>query len=318
MNYSILGSDRYRCRLELTKIIQSYKDKLDEFDTVTMDASSSDFKMIHLYDEMNIIPFFNEIKLIIVKNPSFLTSTGSLSDHDSKLFETILEEGIHNVIVVFYGSIVVDKRKKIVKLLQKHSQSIDCDCLDEAAFQVWVKRAFNSKKITLTNDAMNELFSRLPLSLEVFENELTKLECYSSSLTKEDICHLVPKLLDEDVFLLVNAACSKRLKDAMHYWQDLAVLNKDPIYLVALLASQFRFMYHVKLCMESNMSREQIISTLKAHPYRVKKTMDSLFGVSLSWLLSILNDLATLDQNFKSGIGDKKLSFELFIINTAR
>ena len=104
------------------------------------------------------------------------------------------------------------------------------------------------------------------------------------------------------------------LKTALRLWNDLCVLNKDAIYLIALLASQFRFLYQVKTLMMQGYSKNEITSELKAHPYRVQISMQNCAHLELAHILHILAQLADLDQKLKSGQLDKKLGFELFLM----
>ncbi|MEG0362156.1 MAG: DNA polymerase III subunit delta, partial [Longicatena sp.] len=55
-------------------------------------------------------------------------------------------------------------------------------------------------------------------------------------------------------------------------------------------------------------------SILKAHPYRVKMSLQSVDYLSINELFSILNQIAQLDQDMKNGKIDKKLGFEMFLI----
>ena len=51
---------------------------------------------------------------------------------------------------------------------------------------------------------------------------------------------------------------------------------------------------------------------LKVHPFRVKKAHEAVARLNSERLLEILNDLAELDQRFKSGTLDRRLGFEMF------
>ncbi|MEG1732805.1 MAG: DNA polymerase III subunit delta, partial [Longicatena sp.] len=102
---------------------------------------------------------------------------------------------------------------------------------------------------------------------------------------------LVTRPLEEDVFLLVNAVVERKMKDAFHLWQDMCVLNKDAIYLIALLAGQFRFLYQVKALMLRGLYKEEIVSELSAHPYRVQLTIETCKNLNIDYLLAILDKL---------------------------
>ena len=116
------------------------------------------------------------------------------------------------------------------------------------------------------------------------------------------------------MFALVNAVVEKNISKAFYIWNDLCVINTDSIYLTALLASQFRFLYEVKVLVQQGQTKEEIVSSLHAHPYRVKLAMKSVEYLTSDYLMQMLAKLADLDQKLKSGLLDKKLGFEMFLL----
>ena len=81
-----------------------------------------------------------------------------------------------------------------------------------------------------------------------------------------------------------------------------------------LLAAQFRFLYEVKALMLHGKGKDAIKDELKAHPYRVQLAMKTAQRLGIGYLMHILEQLATLDQNMKAGRLDKKLGFEMFLL----
>ena len=92
-------------------------------------------------------------------------------------------------------------------------------------------------------------------------------------------------------------------------------MNKEPIFMISVLASQFRFYYQVKTLLVSGLNENDITQELKAHPYRVKLSVKAVGAVSCDQLLKVLAMLADTDQKIKSGLLDKQLGFELFLIH---
>ncbi|MEG0238800.1 DNA polymerase III subunit delta [Anaerorhabdus sp.] len=318
MNYLILGSESFLLRKELKKIIAQNGNDSNSMDTIFYDGQSSDFSIHTVLEDCNTPPFFNEKKTVIVNNPTFLSAQKSLSDNEIASLEKYLKNAAYDADLIFYGDVTVDKRKKIVKLIQSNARCYQFDRLSPQDFKTYVLKNIKENHIELTSDGKEELLSRLPSDLENFHSELEKMILYGKPMNKNDVMHLISRPLDEDVFHLVNDVVSRNIKGALHLWNDLFVLNKDPIYLVALLASQFRLLYQVKTYLDMGQSEKDIVKELKVHPYRVTKAIESLRGLSKDRCLDILNALAELDQSFKMGLLDKKVGFELFLIRTAR
>ena len=107
----------------------------------------------------------------------------------------------------------------------------------------------------------------------------------------------------------------KNVKKMFSIWEDLQILNKDPIYLIALIASQFHLLFQVKCAMIKGMhDQSEIASLLSVHPYRVKLALPVCARLSVDTIMDLLHRLADLDQSIKSGKLDKKLGFEIFLL----
>ena len=208
----------------------------------------------------------------------------------------------------------LDARKKIVKKVQKTCKVLQFRRLDEQGKAQYINDQIKKRGLHVDQDALNMLQKRLPLDIRIMQMEFDKLELYGGTITCELVSNLVSRPLEEDVFQLVDAVVKKNVKSAFHIWQDLCILNKDAIYLIALLSSQFRFLFEVKVLSQKGMLKADIADYLKAHPYRVQLALSSVYNLSTQYLMHILEKLATLDQNLKAGRIDKKLGFEMFLL----
>lgn len=319
MNYLLYGAESYRLKKKLNELIQAADPQGSGMNVFFYDAAASGFQLRSVLDDAWTIPFFAEKKAVIVRNPIFLTGSGSLNEKDTAALEKYLEHSCPSTDLIFCGDFDnVDQRKKLVKKIQKTCRVFTMKRMNEQEFRAYVSQQLSANQLILSRDAMEELMQRLPLDMDAFHQELAKLVLYSTRISREDIVHLVSRPLDEDVFHLVNAVITRNLKQAMHLWRDLDVLNKDPIYLVALLASQFRLMAQVRMLMDRRLDEAQIAQQLKVHPFRVKKAREAVYAMNSQRLLDILSDLAELDQKFKSGTIDRKFGFEMFLIKASR
>lgn len=318
MNYLIIGNEQFLLKKQLNQILKDNSLEDNSMDTIFYDALSNDFMISSVIDDCNIPPFFNKKKTVVVNNPSFLGTQKGLSDHDAEILEKYLKNPSLDADLIFYGDITLDKRKKLVKLIQSTCRTFQLDRLSSQEFSAYVSKQLQHSHVQITADGKSELMSRLPNDLENFHSELEKMILYGKELDKEAITKLISRPLDEDVFHLVNDVVNRNMRNALHLWDDLYMLNKDPIYLVALLASQFRLLYQVRTYLDMGYHEKEIQKELKVHPFRITKAIESLRGLSKERCLEILNALAELDQSFKMGLGDKKAGFELFLIRTAR
>lgn len=312
MNYVLYGEEHYLLQDTLKRIIAKYVKEENEFDTVSYDAANTDIQVI--LEDATTIPFFSEYKVILVHHANFL-STSNDTDIDVKALEQYLDHPMNSTVLILMGEFEkLDARKKIVKKVQKCCKVLQFRKLDAERKQNYIRDEVKKRNLNIAGDALQELQQRLPLDVGTIHMEMDKLELYGEHITKDTVMKLVTRPLEEDVFQLVNAVVEKDLRKSFHMWQDLCVLNKDAIFLIALLATQFRFLYQVKACMMQGQRKDEIVARLAAHPYRVQLTMQSAQRLSITYLMEILERLATLDQNLKAGKLDKKLGFEMFLL----
>ena len=319
MNYFIYGSEGYLLKKELNKIIKS-DDLNDHINAVYYDGMASDFSVEQIIEDANTISLFTERKVIIVNNPSFLFNQ-TLSDEQLLTFEEYLHDSSTFTTLIFYVETneqnSIDQRKKIFKLLVKNCRTIHIGSLNADDFRRIVVDDLRKYKIIIDKKAVEELIARLPIDIANWKTELSKLKLYGKNLNKNDISFLISRSLDDNVFIMVNAVMRHNLKLAVEAWRDLAIMKHDPIELIAILASQFRFMYQCGI-LARKYDNKQIADILNAKIARVNITMNNSRNITTTQIMSLLAKLADLDQKIKLGIIDKQLGFELFLIEATR
>lgn len=82
-----------------------------------------------------------------------------------------------------------------------------------------------------------------------------------------------------------------------------------------MLANKFRMMYQSKLLIQKGYTINDIATNLGSHPYPVKLAIEKGREYSSDLLLTYIEKLADLDFNIKSGVIDKELGLELFILS---
>lgn len=312
MNYVLYGEEQYRLKRTLETIVKEYLPDENDLNLVRYDAMHTDIATI-IEDAMTV-PFFSSYKVIIVDHANFLSTLNNTAS-DIKVLESYLQNPCDSTVLIFTGDFAkLDTRKKIVKTIKKMWKVLEFKKLDEVGKNSVINEEIQKRKLNITENAKQILLKRLPLDMETIQNEMTKLELYQGLLDENAVSSLVNRPLEEDVFQLVDAVVEKNKRKAFHIWQDLCVSNTDAIYLIALLAGQFRFLFEVKNLMIKGYGKDEIARVLNVHPYRVKLSMEKARSISIKSLMSMLDKLANLDQKLKSGLLDKKLGFEMFLL----
>ena len=90
--------------------------------------------------------------------------------------------------------------------------------------------------------------------------------------------------------------------------------NEEPIKIISILADNFRLMYQSRELQKIGYNIFDIGSTLEENPYRIKFILEKSREYTSKKLLELINELADLDLEIKTGKIDKALALEMFII----
>lgn len=312
MNYILQGEQRYLVDKKIQQIKKQYIEDENSFNVIAFDMNKNNIQEI--VDELNTIPLFGNHKMVIVENALFLSNKHD-SKHDiDRLMDYIKQPAEYSVLILICSE-NLDNRKKIVNEFKKHMELFQYNSFDENQKITFINEQLKKYQIQIEKDAYQELIQRLPMDLQIIHKELLKLSLYPEKLNLNSIQSLIQLPLEEDVFRLVNAVVEKNKKIAFLVWDDIYFIQKDSLAVIYMLASQFRFLYQVRSLLENRYDKTKIAQELHAHPYRVQLAIQTCQKRTLQELNEILNELAKLDQGIKSGSIDKRLGFELFLLN---
>ena len=152
--------------------------------------------------------------------------------------------------------------------------------------------------------------------LMILNQEAIKLMTYKSDkvINREDVLALCSSNSNNDIFDLINAVVNKDKDSALTVYSNLIKCNEEPIKIIITLANQFRLIYQCKELYKKGNSEDSISKILDVHPYRVKLALEKSRNYSSNVILNYLESLADIDNNIKSGVIDKNLAFELFVL----
>lgn len=316
MIYLLHGEEHYLIKREIKRLIDKYVTYEKEMNTMYYDATKT--SMEEIIADAYTLPFFSEYKAIIVQNAMFL-STGNSTDTNIELINKYLSNPNETTLLIFVlEDANLDNRKKLVKQLIAQATVLKFSQFNDFERNKFIEKELKNRKISFTNEALQEFNYRVGYSAQRILTELDKISVYSNHIEKEDVIALVIRPLEENVFDVFNYLIRKDFKKAYSLWKDLDALNIDSITLIANLASQYRFLLQVYILYNQGLNQNEITKELSAHYYRVQKNLELLHYVNEKEMMEKLNLLATLDQRIKAGLLDKRQGFELFLIKETK
>lgn len=274
-----------------------------------------------LVQEAETLPFFGDRRMIVGHHAHFLTTgknpTGIQHDADSLL--KYLEDPLpSSIIVMTVYSEQLDKRKKVVKALQKKAFTLSFPPLKGKELMDWIQERFTKQQVTIDPSALKELVLLVGEDLQLLNQECTKLITYvgkGGMVTRQTVSELVPRTLEHNIFKLTEKMAERKIDQAFMVWQDLLFQKEEPIRILALMIRQIRLMLQVKTLAKKGMSEKEMARFLKVHPYPVKLALKNGAKFSESQLRQFLISAIGTDQDIKSGKADKEMAVEQLLFS---
>ena len=311
-----MGTEKYNLRRRRNEIVR----KLIGDDEINISVyRGSEWEISELIADLQTVPFFSDNRVVIVENPGFIVSPKVNDEPFVNALVSYFKKPNESTTFIIYIDQNIDRRRKALNTLVKYMKREVYDTLNEEDFQQAVNEDLRNSGLKLDFDSRSELMQRLPLDLDNWKNELEKLKLYPEKIDREVIRQLVAKPLESNVFELTNAVNTRNTARAIEVYHDLLVNNKNDIQgLIGLLAGQFRFMLQAVTLMEQGYNQKEIAEQLNCREGRVYMAFKNSGSRNSRQLLKVLDSLAQLDQNIKSGKVNPQLGLELFLVETTR
>ncbi|CAM4311556.1 DNA polymerase III subunit delta [Paenibacillus alkaliterrae] len=319
--YVLYGKDRYRLQQFVDVLTESmFKAEERELGIVKFDTAETSIDEAVL--EAETLPFFVERKLILIRDATVLAAGGKeggkVEHRPDRLLQYIENPSESSVIVFAVHAEKLDERRKLVKTLKDRNSLIPFPELDAAQLKQWmIKRAADQKR-TLTVEAAELLLIRAGANMQQLAQEVDKLCLHAGeggSIDVEQAGLLTAATVEEDVFALVDAIAELRIDRAVRLYRELLVRREEPIKIAALIARQLRIMLQIKELEQHQYSPQQMAGQLGLHPYAVKLAAEKSRKFQVARLGKLLASLAELDYRMKTGMIDKTLGLELYLLS---
>ncbi|RZJ29067.1 MAG: DNA polymerase III subunit delta, partial [Flavobacterium sp.] len=248
-------------------------------------------------------PMMADRQVVIVKEAQELSRT------IDKL-ESYAENPTPTTVLVFcYKYKTLDKRKKLVKLLEKNALVFESKKLYDNQVGDWIKRVLQGKQYNIEPKAAAMLVEFLGTDLSKINNELEKLQIIlpkGSTITPKVIEENIGFSKDYNVFELRKALGERNQLKAFqiaHYFAE----NPKDNSLVMTTGQVFAFFSNVLLYHGlKDKSQKHVASVLKVNPYFVSDYVTASRNYPMKKVSGIVASLRDVDLKSK-GVGANNL-----------
>ena len=310
----VYGEQDIRVKNKVNEIIKNFLDEINEFTCVTYDVEKVSLQDV--ISDANTLPFGYDKKVVVIKNPYFLSSSKEPKlpfEVDYESFIDYLKQDNNDSMIILSYVGEIDNRKSIVKTIKGYAKIYELSNIEKNEWNVIAKRLFTEKNVKINDETIDFFVNRTNNDLGYMMREVEKLSLYSKTITKEDVELLVARPLEENSFLMVDAIINNDLNTLLSIYYDLKLQNEEPTRILSLLTNQLTLQYQVSALIEKY-SEKDIASILNIHPYRVKLMVQKMRKINNEDILYIIDKMSKLDYEIKTGEVDKYQGIELFFL----
>ncbi|WP_114745257.1 DNA polymerase III subunit delta [Falsibacillus pallidus] len=315
--YLLYGTESFLLNETKMKLLEHVLDEEEmDFNFASYDLEETPIEAV--IEDAETLPFMGEQRLLFLNNPVFLTAekTKEKVEHNLAVLEAYLKEPAPFTILVFIAPYEkLDERKKMTKLLKKEAEVLEAKKLSEADIKIWIRNKAAGNGVQIDEEAIEMLLVLAGTNLMMISSEIDKLSLYAGDTKHIDLKtveNLTARSLEQNIFTLVEMVVKRDIEGALRIYYDLLKQNEEPIKILSILSGQFRLLYQVKELSRKGYGQQQIATTIKVHPYRVKLAAGQSRLFSDEELGRIMDLLADADYQMKTGGLKKEMIIEMF------
>lgn len=317
--YYFTGTEKKISRMMETRLIRAaVTDGLTQLNVMYFKEKETDIKDILSIARQ--FPIMSPYRVVVIRETTELCHTSDTATID--LFLDYLNHPEKTTIMIVCDP-KPDKRKKIYKELSKASYHVEFNKLNLVELENWVTARFKrsgkkidmrtlkyfiDKTLYLTND---------DIDISMVDNRIAQLIDYTNDtniINQQIINEVVPTTVDDNIFRMIDFAVQGNMPGALTMLHTFYLQGESPFSISGLLAEQIRTMIQVRLLIDQRMP-SSLVAKQVARPYFVVKKLDRTsqhFG--LERLITLVLELADLDEWMKTGKIDSAIAVELFIL----
>jgi DNA polymerase-3 subunit delta len=323
MFYLLHGEDEFRRSLEL----EGMEARLGDESAValnTTELSGGDLTLDQLIFACDSLPFLADKRLVIVRGlAARLGRRRSEEEEDEESpfvekLEAYLETLPDTARLVFLEDGKVKKSNPIWKMVSQSERGYEREFapLKPRELNRWIAQRVQEKGSGIDRAAVELLATYVGSDLRLLDLEIDKLLTYiggERSITREDVELLVSYVQEGSIFDLVDALGTRDTKLAMQLTEKLLEDGRHPLYLLHMIARQFRILLQTKELLGKGAAPGDIAALLHLHPFPARKAVAQAPNFSIAQLEDIFHRLLELDATLKSSEMEERLALELFV-----
>ena len=320
--YLFYGREFYLIENAIKVFKSTLNEGMIDFNLDVIDGKET--SLTQVISSIETLPFMDDRKIIIIKDFELLKGKKkNFSDSDEKYFIEYLDNIPETTVLVFivYGE--VDKRKSLVKKIDKSGVVFNCDKLSDMDLFKWVKKKFESNNVIIDNPQIMYFIEQegyrdksSEKTLSDLENEINKISAFigkENKVTNDIIDKLSQKKVENDIFKLIDYIGERKSSNAIRILNDMIQEGESVLGIFAMIAKQFKVVMQVRQLQLEGHTSKSIAERLKIHPFVAGKALKQANNFSDEIIIDMLNYILENDYKIKNGLIRDTLAVEMLV-----
>lgn len=301
--------------------------KFKYIDKNYLDMNYKEFeKLTNLSDYFEFaetFPFISEKKLCVLKEMSFLTSTGSLDKKEEEKLMKLLNNNDSCITIFTIKEGKPDSRKKLVKMMKDKKSFFEFNRLTEGELTKYIADGFKNKNYNISMSNANYLANNSgyleyesTISLYHVNNEINKIMSYKNdekNISIQDIDKLLIKSVENNVFKLIEHIGENNKKKAFEILDEMMLNNVPEQFIIHMIIRQYRMLYQYIILQKKGCSYNEIMDKMKIKNFVAKKLSVQSRSLSTEIIEYYMKRFLETDKKIKTGEIESRMGLELLI-----
>ena len=305
--YVFYGSERYMLKMYLNRLLSALGATDDNMNFNKFEGKNlSEDSIIETCETM---PFFADRRIVLIEDSGFF------KEKTEKLASYL--EDLPEYLVIIFSETEMDKRNKLYKAAAKYDGVIEFKTPDEKDITNWILSELKKSGKKIRRSVLELFINGCGTDLGFISCELEKLISYTGGreeITAEDIDKICSFQVENRIFDMISDMAAGKRDKALKIYNDLILLKEPPMKMLALMERQFKQLLDIKQLASKGQGEKLIAETLGVHPYSVKKNMPLARRYSEKEMRAVLEEMARMDEDVKSGRLNDRIAVELLLI----
>lgn len=307
--YLIIGEDNELVNFYLTSILENTLFNEEEKIEYDMTVSS----ISDILDEASMISLFSSKKIIIGRE----FDTKKMNNNDLDYLKRYIDNINKDVYIVLIAK-KIDARSKEYKIFKDSFKVIETDKNNDSDKDIlkYIDSYILDKGYRIDRYNLEYLLSKLGNNIDNIKIELDKIFLYldnDKEINREVIDLLISDNIDNIIYEFTNAVLDKDYDTVMKMYSEFKIENIGYDYLLVSLDNVFRQALIIKMLYNQGSSNSDIAKVIGKKEFYVKKMLERLYNYSEDELARMIDRLAIIDRDYKSGKSNIDM-LELFLI----